>query len=110
MWSLYFRLVSLSMTVVQPGVRVPLGAHECVLKGSYPFNKLYTAHINDDSSHCFGFNEVYRVWLVMVIEAFGLTYKSDLEKGNNLMLMRLSPVATLFGMLQVCKIEISQCS
>jgi len=26
------------------------------------------------------------------------------------MLMRLSPVATLFAMLQVCKIEISQCS
>jgi len=28
---------------------------------------------------------------------------SDVEKNNNLMLLRLSPVATLFGMLQVRK-------
>jgi len=32
---------------------------------------------------------------------------SDVEKDNNLILMRLNPVATLFGMLQGRKNEIS---
>jgi len=32
---------------------------------------------------------------------------SDVEKDSNLMLMRLSPVATLFGLLQVRKNEMS---
>jgi len=43
----------------------------------------------------------------MVIARFSLTYKSDVEKDKKMMLMRLNPVATLLGTLQMRKNEIS---